>query len=334
MTPWPRRAAVCLILSLPPAQGLFAQEPGYQALIENSIVGWAYRYSGTAYVNSYARATLYGPNGRLYEEIILGHKIQNSFTYRIRYQNQFSSPNGYANSVPGTLDVEGGCYLSVAVAHANAYNLHPSDVKEACTDYIDPWEPPPPPPKENCPILLDLRQDGFHLSGPNPAVRFDLDADGALDEIAWTEAGGDDAFLCWDRNGNGIIDDGRELFGYATPLLSGRPAKVGYRALAELDEPELAGNGDGKIDAQDSAFRQLCVWVDENRDGVSQPAEIHTPDAVGVVALDYRYKPVRVWDSFGNLFRYESSATMRSPSGSVRSWSTFDVIFADNARDR
>jgi len=198
----------------------------------------------------------------------------------------------------------------------------------------DAYEPPPKPdaPKENCPVLLDLEQDGFHLSGPDPAVRFDIDADGTPDSIAWTQAGEDDAFLCWDRNRNGLIDDGRELFGYSTPLLSGALARVGYRALAELDEAQLGGNGDGKVDSGDRTYRELCAWIDANRDGVSQPSEIHTLDTVGVVVLEYGYRTTRITDLYGNLFRYISSAEMRTAAGELRSWPTFDVVFGEVPR--
>jgi hypothetical protein len=234
-------------------------------------------------------------------------------------------------TIPGVVT---HCYETGLIAHVNAYNLHKTwSVGPICAEL---YEPPPRPevPKENCPVLLDLNQDGVHLSGPDPGVHFDIDADGIQDEIAWTAAGGDDAFLCWDRNRNGIIDDGRELFGYATPLTTGGPAKVGYRALAELDQPAYGGNGDGKIDADDLAFRELCAWGDVNRDGISQPAEIHTLGEVGVVALRYNYRTIHLRDAFGNLFRYVSSADMLSSSGAVRSWPTFDVIFAGASANR
>lgn len=133
-----------------------------------------------------------------------------------------------------------------------------------------------------------------------------------------------------DRNHNGVIDDGTELFGYATPLLSGAPAQIGYVALAELDKAENGGNDDGRIDASDRMFSSLCAWVDRNRDGVSQPNEIYSLDSVGVVALGYDFKTIHVTDIFGNLFRYTSRVYMRAPSGAVRSWPTYDVVFAEN----
>jgi hypothetical protein len=81
--------------------------------------------------------------------------------------------------------------------------------------------------------------------------------------LGWPE-GPDDAWLAMDRNGNGIIDDGSELFGNTRNLRSGINAKHGYEVLAELDD-----NLDGKIDEADPAFRALLLWGDANRNGVS-----------------------------------------------------------------
>lgn len=282
-------------------------------------------------ITSSVRATLYdgSTSQRLISQVIMGHGVADTTTQMAIHEKRVVSEVGDASEQVTKSAVLYHCYETDVAAHANAYNLHRVWVTgPVCPE---PYNGPDPndTPKDNCPVLLDLQQDGFHLSAPDPAVRFDINADGTLDEIAWTEASGDDAFLCWDRNRNGVIDDGRELFGYATPLVSGRPAKVGYRALAELDEPELGGDGNGKVDAEDLVFRELRAWVDENRDGVSQSAEIRSLEEVGVVALEYRYKPTRLWDTFGNLFRYVSSVEMQSTSGSIKSWPTFDVIFAE-----
>ena len=246
---------------------------------------------------------------RLFSQLIAGHGVADLTANTQIYQKRLVSETGDVSEQATIPGVVGHCYETGLIAHVNAYNLHKTwSVGPVCAE---PYEPPPHPevPKENCPVLLDLHQDGVHLSGPDPGVHFDIDADGIQDEIAWTAAGGDDAFLCWDRNRNGVIDDGRELFGYATPLKTGRPAEVGYRALAELDQPAYGGNGDGKVDADDPAFRELCAWVDVNRDGISR-------------------------DAFGNLFRYVSSADMLSSSGAVRSWPTFDVIFSELSASR
>lgn len=286
------------------------------------------------YVNSFARAVLYyTSNGqRAYNtEIIMGHKVWDlDAGFTTIYQGQVVSGIGYANSLADhLLGVWNHCYGAGMVVHVNSQNLHQSFASNV--DCVEPPEPhpDPDPPDENCPILLDLDQDGFHLSGPDPAVSFDIDADGIKDQIAWTKQGEHEGFLCMDRNHNGVIDDGTELFGYATPLRNGKPAKVGYRALAELDSREAGGNRDGLVDTADLQFGELCVWVDSNRDGVSQPQEISNLPEAGVAALEYRYKVTRLADSYGNLFRYASTVQMRTPSGTLQSWPAFDVIFAE-----
>ena len=96
------------------------------------------------------------------------------------------------------------------------------------------------------PIIFDLDDDGFNLTDADHGVNFDLNADGQRERIAWTSSAGADAWLCRDRNGDGVIGDGRELFGNFTPLANGRRAPNGFVALAEFDTPALGGNGDGQ----------------------------------------------------------------------------------------
>ena len=84
-----------------------------------------------------------------------------------------------------------------------------------------------------------------------------------------------------DRNHDGLINDGSELFGTATTLVDGTKAANGYVALAELD-----ANGDGLMTSADAGFADLRIWVDGNSDGVSQAGEVRTLDSVGVAKLD------------------------------------------------
>ena len=328
----PARIVFCLLLCALASQVARAQQ---RVLIEPLITLHAVNNSITGpHVNSFARAILYYiSNGqRAYNtQVILGHRVWDlDAGFREMYNAQIVSEIGYANSAANFLPaVWNHCHGAGMVAHVNSDNLHenlPSGIE--CVSPPEP-RPEPDPPDENCPVILDLRLDGFHLSGPNPAVLFDIDADGVRDPIAWTRANDDDAFLCLDRNGNGLIDDGTELFGYATPLRNGQPARVGYRALAELDSQEAGGNLDGVVDASDAGFASLCVWVDRNRDGVSQPQEMSGLDPAGVAALEYRYRVTQLRDSYGNLFRYVSTVKMRTPSGALRSWPSFDVIFTE-----
>ena len=105
------------------------------------------------------------------------------------------------------------------------------------------------------PILLDLDGDGVETVGLSANIYFDHDADGVLTKTGWV--GKDDALLVWDRNANGRIDTGAELFGDFTALPNGALAPNGFAALAALD-----ANSDGMLDARDPAFAELRLWRD------------------------------------------------------------------------
>ena len=222
--------------------------------------------------------------------------------------------------------------------------VHADDCEMADEKWETTWESEPPPdpycdaycwtscvnnscPSGNpwCPILLDTENDGIHLTGLNDPVWFDIDADGTADLMSWTDRS--EGLLALDRNGNGSIDDGGELFGNATLLADGTRALNGYLALAELDSWPQGGNGDGAIDSADFPFGFLRLWTDRNHDGFSQPDELRTLTEAGIRRIGLDYRRSHRTDRYGNQFRFLGRAWQAGRHGTLRPILTWDVFF-------
>ena len=134
------------------------------------------------------------------------------------------------------------------------------------------------------PLALDLNGNGIETLAANghDGALFDHERLGIRTATGWIHC--NDGILVYDRNGDGKINDGGEIFGDNTLLKNGKTAAHGFEAAADLDD-----NGDGKLDAADSAFGKLGVWRDLNHNGISEEGEIFALKELRIKSLNLGY---------------------------------------------
>ena len=126
------------------------------------------------------------------------------------------------------------------------------------------------------PLVLDMNGDGLNLTKAGEGAIFDINADGKLDQTAWVK--GDDAMLVYDQNGNGKIDNGKEVFG------DQNGAANGFIELAKHDQ-----NKDGKINRLDPVFKALKLYQDLNGNGKIDKNETFGLEEKGITALNLQF---------------------------------------------
>jgi len=146
----------------------------------------------------------------------------------------------------------------------------------------------PQPVRRTDPLVLDLGGEGVNTNAVQQ-VRFDIDADGRLDTVNQLDE--NNAYLALDRNANGRIDNGAELFG------DQHGATNGFEELRNFDD-----NGDGQINALDSIFTELRLFR-----ASSNETQSLTDAGVRSIKLDYQNTDIALntYDRIAQLSSYE-----------------------------
>ena len=178
------------------------------------------------------------------------------------------------------------------------------------------------------PVLLDINGDGFAMTDYYQGVPFDISGRGTTTQISWTTAGTDDAWVVLDRNHNGKIDDGTEMFGDASaqPIVPAAQ-RNGFSSLAVFDQSQNGGNGDGKINKQDRIYNDLRLWRDNNHNGISESNEMFKLKDLDVRAIFLDYRESRRTDQYGNRFRFKAKVRdSRDADVGKFAWDVFLLI--------
>ncbi len=154
--------------------------------------------------------------------------------------------------------------------------------------------------QQSDPIMFDLDGDGFELTNHANGARFDIQGNGEAVNTAFVTGG--DAFLAIDRNKDGQINSGLELFG------DQHGAANGYEELRKLDS-----NNDGVLNSQDDAFDDLLLFRD-NGNGITEQGELLTLADMGITEISLDYANIDQRAAGGN--RLAQMASFRYADGS------------------
>ncbi|MFN7981107.1 MAG: hypothetical protein U0Q11_04555 [Vicinamibacterales bacterium] len=283
------------------------------AILENSspYPGWNYTYNGAGWGGGDYTITLANMDPSLWGQTI-GSTIYINYSTLDQGADFFYSivmhEVGHAldfSAVGDSCDTD-----SIMGEHYSVGGLIPIHLTTLDHGVIRTYYPAAPDwcnPTECSPVIIDIDGSGISLTGAE--VYFRLNGI-HRQKIGWTASNSSAGFLVLDRDGDGQVGSGLELFGQFTPLswsLNGpHGIQTGFQALAWFDQVGQGGNADGMISSSDAVFRRLRVWVDVNHNGLSEPSELHSLQAVGVKALDLDVKSSRYIDAFGNAFRYRA----------------------------
>ena len=158
-------------------------------------------------------------------------------------------------------------------------------------------------------VIATGRRLDYRLTSPDDGVLFDIDGDGEREMVAWTAASSAVAFLVLDRDGDGAITSGKEMFTDD----SRADSRNGFEALVRT-AMEMYGDAAGSITSRHPLFERLQLWIDANHNGISEPSELRSAsDMFSAIGLHYR--GYHGSDRFGNVFARSGWARTRTAPG-------------------
>ena len=212
---------------------------------------------------------------------------QDGITY---YNNLVVLPDGSTSNRP---------YSHDQIAYAN-YVIQQFERRlasgEFMKSYVDMQKAQAEQNRRIDPLVFDLGGDGITtVSLEESNAFFDLDNNGFAEKTSWVNA--KEGLLAYDKNGDGIINGGNELFGDRTLMKDGKTlASSGFAALAEYDD-----NKDGKIDSNDVIYALLRIWQDSDGDGIASAGELRRLVDLGIVSIGLSYSNTGVTDGANNI---------------------------------
>ena len=155
------------------------------------------------------------------------------------------------------------------------------------------------------PLVVDLNGNGIELTDvrTGKGVEFDITGDGVKEQVSWVSP--NDGMFVYDRNGNGVIDSGKELFG------DQHGAANGFEELAKFD-----GDRNGTIDRKDTIYQELKIWQDLNQNGYSEIKELKSIEEYGIESIDLNKDDTHTYVAGNRIEGYSDYRTAHS-SGKI-----------------
>ena len=159
------------------------------------------------------------------------------------------------------------------------------------------------------PLVINLGSNPTSVS--DQKWRFDIDGDGSVDNISMLSKGS--GFLAYDQNGDGVINNGLELFG----AKSGN----GFQDLMAYDE-----DGNGWIDESDSIYEKLSVWVKDDS-GNDKLLSLKEADVGAIYLANQRTQfSLMSDDGYKQNAQVRRSGVFLTESGMARSIQQLDMV--------